>query len=855
LVKSTVMPGEQPRQVIEASASRPEPPERPPLWWRLRERLKDRPDSEHEQILVRVGIGVAIVAGLVIAAVGDAPPPKVLPLLSIATCYLVGGLLLLAQIVADPAPRPARRYVGMAIDMLALTMVLLIGQGTAALFYPFYLWVTLGMGFRYGRRYLLVAAVTSLFSFALVVALTEYWRAQPALAAGLWVALLVLPAYALSLLTKLTDALTRAEEANRAKSRFLATMSHELRTPLHAIIGMADLLRVSPLRAEQQDMVRTVRSAGQTLLEMIGDLLDIARIEAGTVTVQPAPFDLHVLLATVRTLLHHQARDKGLELRLTIDPCVPYRLHGAARSLQQILVNLVVNAIKFTEVGQVTIRVFAEALERDKVVLRIDVQDTGIGIPLHAQEHIFERFAQVDESATRRHGGTGLGLAIARQLANLMGGFLVVNSTPGAGSCFTFRGPFGRAGEAELGLTGRVVVIGEPAQTTTYIERIRAWGAEVSRPARPGQAQALVARAGAPALLLVDSGRSPLELAALTAWSALPDTEPSNVVLISSQVPSDGANYLTVLPPDVEDARLFAALHAALAQPEVPAAKAPSDVARRERRSLRVLVAEDNRVNQQVIDRMLQSAGHAVTLVGDGEQALDALESDSFDVVLMDVNMPVMNGLDAVKLHRFATGGRDVPSFIALTADATEETRRQCEEAGMAGYLTKPVDMEELLGLIDRVAHADPAASSPEQPSRVRPTGTGAGAGPVLDATYLDRLRQLDDHDDFLAGLIRDFIADAEQLVDELEAAALNGDAAAFRDRAHALRSSAAHLGATALFELCLEWRGIGAEDLSAEGSAYAVRLRSEFERLREALLAELAQQPANGATAVSRPH
>jgi two-component system, sensor histidine kinase RpfC len=855
LVKSTVMLGAQNRQVIGAGASPPEPPERTPLWWRLRERLKDRPDSEHEQILVRVGIGVAIVAGLVIAAVGDAPPPKVVPLLSIATCYLVGGLLLLAQIVADPAPRPARRYVGMAIDMLALTMVLLIGQGTAALFYPFYLWITLGMGFRYGRRYLLVAAVTSLFSFALVIALTEYWRAQPALAAGLWVALLVLPAYALSLLTKLTDALTRAEEANRAKSRFLATMSHELRTPLHAIIGMADLLRVSPLRAEQQDMVRTVRSAGQTLLEMIGDLLDIARIEAGTVTVQPAPFDLHVLLATVRTLLHHQARDKGLELRLTIDPCVPHRLHGAARSLQQILVNLVVNAIKFTEVGQVTIRVFAEALERDKVMLRIDVQDTGIGIPLHAQEHIFERFAQVDESATRRHGGTGLGLAIARQLANLMGGFLVVNSTPGAGSCFTFRGPFGRAGEAELGLTGRVVVIGEPAQTTTYIERIRAWGAEVSRPARPGQAQALVARVGAPALLLVDSGRSPLELAALTAWSALPDTEPSNVVLISSQVPSDGANYLTVLPPEVEDARLFAALHAALAQPEVPAAKAPSDAARRERRSLRVLVAEDNRVNQQVIDRMLQSAGHAVTLVGDGEQALDALESDSFDVVLMDVNMPVMNGLDAVKLHRFATGGRDVPPFIALTADATEETRRQCEEAGMAGYLTKPVDMEELLGLIDRVAHADPAASSPEQPSRVRPTGTGAEAGPVLDATYLDRLRQLDDHDDFLAGLIRDFIADAEQLVDELEAAALNGDAAAFRDRAHALRSSAAHLGATALFELCLEWRGIGADDLSAEGSAYAVRLRSEFERLREALLAELAQQPANGATAVSRPH
>jgi two-component system sensor histidine kinase RpfC len=326
-------------------------------------------------------------------------------------------------------------------------------------------------------------------------------------------------------------------------------------------------------------------------------------------------------------------------------------------------------------------------------------------------------------------------------------------------------------------------------------------------------------------------------------------------VLISSQAPSDGANYLTVLPPGVDDARLFAALHAALAQPEVPASRVAVDAATQERPSLKVLVAEDNRVNQQVIERMLKSAGHAVTLVGDGEQALDALESEAFDVVLMDVNMPVMNGLDAVKLHRFATGGRESPPFIALTADATEETRRQCEEAGIAGYVTKPVDMEQLLGLIDRLTRPDPAVTPRVQPSRARPTGTVDKAAPVLDAAYLDRLRQLDDRDDFLGGLIRDFIADAGQLVDELEAAALNCDAAAFRDRAHGLRSSAAHLGATAMFELCLQWRGIGADDLAAEGSQYAMRLRSEFDRLREALLLELTEQRATGTTAVSRPH
>jgi two-component system sensor histidine kinase RpfC len=850
-----IMPGEQTRQVTEAGASGQGEPRPPSLWWQLRQRLKGRPDSEHEQILVRVGIGLAIVAGLVMAAAADPPPPEALPLLALATGYLVGGVLLLAHLLADPGPRPVRRCVGMALDMLILTLGLLIGQGTAAVFYPFYLWVTLGMGFRYGRSYLLVSAVSSLFSFALVIAMTEYWRAQLALAAGLWFALLLLPAYALSLLTKLTDAVTRAEEASRAKSRFLATMSHELRTPLHAIIGMADLLRASLLRAEQQEMVRTLRSAGQTLLEMIGDLLDVAKIESGTMTVQPVAFDLHAVLATVRSLLHHQAHDKGLELRLSLDPTVPYDLHGAARSLQQILVNLVANAIKFTEAGHVGVRVLAEAIEPDKVMLRIEVHDTGIGIPLGVQEHIFERFAQVDESATRRYGGTGLGLAIARQLANLMGGFLVVDSTPGVGSCFTFHAPFGRTGRAEQRLSGPVVVVGEPAHAASYRERVVAWGAAVEGASRPDHVKAVVARGGRPpALLFIASQQWPLDLAALEDCIAAAETDPPNVVLVTSREQGDRARYLAVLPSEVDDAGLFAALHAALAQPDVRVPMASPDATSR-RPALSVLVAEDNRINQQVIERMLRSAGHTVTLVDDGGQALDALETDSFDVVLIDLNMPVMNGLDVVKLHRFATAEGESPPFIALTADATEETRRECEDAGMAAYLTKPVDMEQLLVLIDRVAHTDDALSWSRHSSRVRPPGTDTEAKPVLDGTHLDRLRQLDDQDDFLGGLIRDFIADAEQLVEELEAAALHGDAAAFRDRAHALRSSAAHLGATALFELCLQWRGIGTDELAAEGSTYAMRLRSEFERLREALLLALAQPGAPGPPAVSRPH
>ena len=236
------------------AASPGQDPGPPPagLWQRLRARLADRVDSEHEQILVRGVIAVAIVAGLTIAALGEPPPAQVGTLLLIAGSFLLGALLLLAHLLYDPRARPARRYIGMLLDMLALTLVLLLGQETSAIFYPFYLWITLGMGFRYGRSYLRVSAALSLVSFGAVIAVSDYWRSQPALATGLWIALLLLPAYASTLLTKLTDALARAEEANVAKSRFLATMSHELRTPLHAIIGMADMLRGTRLTASRR---------------------------------------------------------------------------------------------------------------------------------------------------------------------------------------------------------------------------------------------------------------------------------------------------------------------------------------------------------------------------------------------------------------------------------------------------------------------------------------------------------------------------------------------------------------------------------------------------------------------------
>jgi two-component system sensor histidine kinase RpfC len=832
-------------------------------WGGLVARLRERPDSEHEQVLVRVAIALACLLYLCLAALGDdqaaALARRCRPL---GIAYLAGALLLLGHLLWRPAPRPARRYAGMILDIVTLTVALTIGEATAAVFYPFYLWITFGMGFRYGRSYLLVSAVLSLCGFALVIVLTGYWRDQPALSAGLWFALLLLPAYAASLLIRLTDAVNRAEAANQAKSRFLATMSHELRTPLHAIIGMADLLRGTALGSAQRDMVQTVRNAGHTLLEMIGDVLNVARIESGQAD-PTVDFDLHALLATVHALLHHQAVEKGLALHLEVDPAVPHRLHGGRRSLQQILVNLTANAIKFTDHGRVTLRLVGIMIGPEVVTLRIEVQDTGIGIPPETQERIFERFTQADESTTRRYGGTGLGLAIARQLAEVLGGSLVVESTPGTGSCFRFQGTLARRPDGERALSGRVVLIGEPAAAVTYRQRLARWGVDVALASSPESALLALDQAGRRrALLLLGAPGADLDRELRAGWTRRFPAEPLNVVLIAGAGQAPSGDCLAWLPQGVTDDLLFASLHAALAVAEgtggeaEAAILAPLNIGP----SRRILVAEDNRINQLVIEKMLRGGGHEVTLVGNGEEALDALAAARFDLVIMDLNMPVMGGLDAVKLHRFGTGGRDLPPFVALTADVTEETRHQCEEAGIDAYVTKPVALEELLALVERLTRAPAVGAAavrradgdPRRPFRAERPPVAATTLPVLDQALLDRLRQLDDDEDFLGALIQDFIADGEQLIADLEAGAAALDAATFRDQAHALRSSAAHIGATALFELCLSWRGIGPAELAERGAEHVARLRSEFERLRRALLAELAASRAR--PVLSRP-
>lgn len=547
--------------------------------------LHDKQELEIEQSMLRLGVVSIIYVYVIILTSNDLIPGGFFGnrFVLIGLGYTAISLVIYFFAKVNKGSPKIRRITGMVLDILLTSIFIYSLKGYGVPLFVVYLWLSMGNGFRYGVRYLIFCTMLSIAGFLAGVYVGDYWSSYaPFVAAGI-ILLILIPAYASFLLMRLEAEKMKSQLASQEKTRFLANISHEIRTPLNAVVGFSDLLDKVDDPDKKEDLIRRIKDSAESLVALVDGVLEFSRIESGHVTINKEPVEIRSLIHAVQGMFSLQADRKGIAIKHSVSPKIANYIEGDSLRLRQILVNLIGNAVKFTETGEVSINV---VLSDNKDMLHFDIRDTGIGISRDMQASVFERFRQVDDSAQRKYGGTGLGTAISKNLVELMGGEIGLESNLGEGSCFWF------------------------------------------------------------------------EIPHITLWTDTPVTKSSRRSATKTNQGNDSAQ------------------------------------------DIKILVVEDSKINQAVYRGMLDHLGFKARYASTGLDALDLLGNEVFDLLILDIQMPGMSGIEVIENYRESLNGETPVPIAVITGDATSDMQEECMKLGVNYFLTKPVYIERLEAII-----------------------------------------------------------------------------------------------------------------------------------------------------------